>query len=287
MPRAHVQIALRIVRGPNLNPRMHTCRQTALDHPLRRRLHLRIIPCSGPANTHRKVGRPPLQHLHPVHSQNPIQLIQRRLLLQHQRHHNLVQRLHICLIAPVPHVRKPPRRHPEGAARVRRIRPYIAHTVRRARRRTHVRKQHAVEPGPHRPLRNKLVVRPVDLDHRAQAVQFGCPANVVQIVQRIRSILRHKLHIIVQPRMTQRLHHVRPHAVYVRCQRRFSIIEQLANRIRAHRLFLRLEWRAGLPLPRKPAKGMIDKALPRHSTPPGGGGSASLNNVCLEKVCQR
>jgi hypothetical protein len=56
--------------------------------------HRRVIPLPGQAEAHRVVGGAELHHVDPGHGQDRLEVLDRGLLLDHERDHRVVQRLH-------------------------------------------------------------------------------------------------------------------------------------------------------------------------------------------------
>ena len=158
-------------------PRASDC----LDHAA---LHVpdpRVVPVPGHADAHRVVRRPELDHVDPGHREDRVEVLDRLPLLDHERDHRAVERLHERRAAAVQHVaRRPAACRRRGGRRARRLGPHGPHALADVLHRSHVGEQEVLDAGADRA---RGQVRPrvlLDLHH---------PGHVVEQVDRAAEVL--------------------------------------------------------------------------------------------------
>ena len=123
----------------------NSLRQARLEHLLLGGFHVRVLEFTGPADVHGVVSGTPLHHVDALDRQKLVQMVYGGLPFDHERHHDVIQRLGVIRPGAVRHIPGASHGHPVDAAGLRRIRPHRSHALLRVRHGAAVGKEHALK----------------------------------------------------------------------------------------------------------------------------------------------
>src|SRR6185436_1052182 len=166
VPHSHIEVGPRLLGGVDLHARGHAEAQRGLDDMHFGFLHPRVVPLPRDADAHRVVGGAELHHIHALDREHRLHVLHRRGLLDHHRHHRVLQRLHEGGRAHVHHM-------PHVAAHAVSmdaagggcLRPHGAHALAHVVHRARVGEEHVLDAGTdgaHREIGARLLL---DLHH--------------------------------------------------------------------------------------------------------------------------
>ena len=98
---AEVGVVLGLLHAGDLGAGPHAGLETGSDHPAFRRADIVTIALAGAPDAHRVVGGPPLHHVDAGDGEQVVEALDRGLLLDHDRDHDVPERLHVAGCAAV------------------------------------------------------------------------------------------------------------------------------------------------------------------------------------------
>jgi len=236
VPHAQVEIGLGLARMRDLGAGRDAHAQRGLDDVTLGLDDSGVAPLSREPDAHRVVGGPELDHVDALHRQHRLQVLHRGGLLDHHRHHRVVERLdergraHVHDVADIA-----AHAHPVETARLGCLGPHAPHAVAHVVGRARIGEEQVLDPradGAHRQVGARLLL---DLEHGGHVVErVHGPREVLEREEIVGRVLAHELHVVEEAGVTGQLHHRRPRRVDVSAHRGLARPQQFPESIASH-----------------------------------------------------